>query len=74
VDGKNTNIVGSEASNSKCMVEASNAGVCAFTTLHKHAIGGKDLFLLVICLGLEVSDATRKEIRINNFTLASMEV
>ena len=74
MDGKNTNIVGSEASNSKCMVEASNVGVCAFRTLHKHAIGGEDLFLLAICLGLEVSDATHKEIGIHNFALASTEV
>jgi hypothetical protein len=74
MDGKNTDIVSSEAPNSKCTAEGSNAGVCAFRTLHKHAICGEDFFLLVICLGLEVSDATRKEIGIHNFALASTEI
>jgi hypothetical protein len=35
-------IVGSEAANSKCTAEGSNAGVYAFRTLHKHAISGED--------------------------------
>ena len=74
MDGKNAYIVGSEAPNSKCAAEGSNAGVCAFRTLHKHAIGGEDFFLLAICLGLKVSDATRKEIGIHKFALASAEI
>ena len=32
-------IFGSEVPNSKCTAEGSNAGVRAFDTLHKHAIG-----------------------------------
>ena len=74
MDGKNADIIGSEAPNSKCTAEGSNAGVCAFRTLHKHAIGGEDFFLLATCLGLEVSDAARKEIGIHNFALASAEI
>jgi hypothetical protein len=50
MDGKNIDIVGSETPNSKCTVEGSNARVCAFRTLHEHAIGGEDFFLLVKCL------------------------
>jgi hypothetical protein len=42
MDGKNVDIVSSEAPNSKCTAEGSDAGVCAFRTLHEHAIGGKD--------------------------------
>ena len=49
-------------------------GVCTFRTLHKHAVGGEDFFLLTTCLSLEVSDVTHKEIRINNFTLASVDI
>jgi hypothetical protein len=74
MDGKNTDIIGSEAPNSKCTAEGSNAGVCAFRTLHKHAIGGEDIFLLAVCLGLEVSGAARKEIRIHKFALAPAEI
>ena len=74
MDGKNADIVGSEAPNSKCMAKGSNAGICAFRTLHKHAIGGEDFFLLAICLGLKVSDATRKEIGIHKFALASAKI
>jgi hypothetical protein len=42
--------------------------------LHKHAIGGKDFFLLATCVSLEVSEAARKEIRIHRFALASAEI
>jgi hypothetical protein len=52
MDGKNADIVGCETPNSKCTVKGGNAGVCAFRTLHKHAIGGEDFFLLAICLRL----------------------
>jgi hypothetical protein len=74
VDGKNTDIVGSETPNSKCTVEGSNAGVCAFRTSHKHAIGGKHSFLLATCVSLEVSEAARNEIGIHRFALASAEI
>jgi hypothetical protein len=72
MDGKNADVVGSETSNSKCTAEGSNAGVCAFRTLHKHAMGGEVFFLLAT--GLEVSDAARKEIGIHKFALASAEI
>jgi hypothetical protein len=74
MNGKNADIVGSETPNSKCTAEGSNAGVGAFGTLHEHAIGGEDFFLLAICLGLEVSDAVRKEIGIHKFAFASAEI
>jgi hypothetical protein len=40
--GKNVDIVSSEVPNSERTTEGSNAGVCAFITLHKLAIGGED--------------------------------
>ena len=40
--GKNVDIVASGAPNSNCTAEGRNAGVCAFRTLHKHAIGGEN--------------------------------
>jgi len=74
MDGKNTDIVCSESPNSKCTEEGSNAGVCGFRTLHKHAIGGEDFFLLATCLGLEVSDVSRQEIGIHKFALTSAKI
>lgn len=74
MDGKNADIVGSETPNGKCTTEWSNAWVRALRTLHEHAIGGEDFFLLLICLGLEVSDAAPKEIRIHKFAVASAEI
>jgi hypothetical protein len=74
MDGKNADIVGSETPNSKCTAEGSSAGVCAFRTLNKHAIGGEDFFLLATCLGFKVSDAARKEIEIHKVALASAEI
>jgi hypothetical protein len=74
MDGKSADIVGSETPNKKCTVEGSNAGVCAFRTLHRHAVGGEDFFLLATCLGLEVSDAAHKEIGIHKISLASAEI
>jgi len=73
MDGENADVVGSEAPNGKCTAEGGNAGVRAFRTLHKHAISGKDFLLLAICLGLEISDAARKEVGIHDFTLAPAE-
>jgi hypothetical protein len=66
--------IGSEAPNSKYAAEGSNARVFAFRTLHKHAIGGKDFCFLATCLGLEASNATRKEIGIHKFALAFTEI
>jgi len=37
-------------------------------------MGGEVFFLLATCLGLEVSDAARKEIGIHKFALASAEI
>jgi hypothetical protein len=68
---KKANIVGSENPNSKCTAEGSNAGVCAFGTLHKRAMGGEDFFLLATSPGLEVSDVARKEIGTRKYALAS---
>ena len=70
MDGKNTNVVGSEAPDGKCAAERSNARVCAFRALYKHAIGGEDIFLLTICLGLKISDAAREEVGIHGFAFA----
>jgi len=64
MDGKNADVIGRETPNSKCMVDGSNAGACTC----------EDFFLLATCLGLEVSDAARKEIRIHKLTIASAEI
>jgi hypothetical protein len=52
MDGKNTDIISSEAPNSKCTAEGNNAWVCGFRvrTLHKHAIGGKNSDPLSVAL------------------------
>jgi hypothetical protein len=67
---RSADVVSSEAPNSKCTAEGSNARVRAFRTLHEHPIGGEGILLLAICLGLKVSDAAREEVGIHNFALA----
>jgi hypothetical protein len=73
VDGKNADVIGSEAPYSKRTTEGSNTRVCALRVLHEHAISSEDILLLTISLGLEVSDAAREEVDIHDFTLAPAE-